>query len=65
MRRVLVASSEQIEEVGELIKRLGVGVYRDAKKAAGVKWYDPFSRLYRLDAGTVIEIMKEQIRPVG
>lgn len=37
MKRILTASYDQIQEVGSLIDLLGAGVYRDAKRAAGVK----------------------------
>lgn len=62
MKRILTASYDQIQEVGGLIDLLGAGVYRDAKRAAGVKWSDPFTRLYRIDAETIIGIMKEKAK---
>ncbi|KKL62613.1 hypothetical protein LCGC14_2183470, partial [marine sediment metagenome] len=34
MKRILTASYDQVQEVGDLVDLLGVGVYRDAKRAA-------------------------------
>ena len=62
MKRILTASYDQVQEVGDLVDLLGVGVYRDAKRAAGVKWNEPFTRLYRIDAETIIGIMKEKAK---
>lgn len=61
MKRVLTASDNQVARVGKLIDRLGVAVYRDAKTKAGLKWNEPFTRLYRIDAETVIGVMKEKL----
>lgn len=61
MSRELIANTQQISEVSRLVDRLGVGAYRDAKRAAGILWYIPFGRLYRLEAETVIGILKEKL----
>lgn len=61
MSRKLVANTQQFSEVDRLVDRLGVGAYRDAKRAAGLDWHTPFRRLYRLEAETVIGIMREKL----
>ena len=61
MSRYLVANTEQFSDVARLVDHLGVGAYRDAKHAAGLGWNTPFRRLYRLEAETVIGIMKEKL----
>ena len=61
MSRELVANTGQFSEVARLVDLLGVGPYRDAKRAAGLDWNVPFGRLYRLEAGTVIEILREKL----
>lgn len=61
MSRELIANTQQFSEVARLVDQLGVGVYRDAKRAAGLDWYIPFRRLYRLEAETVIGIMQEKL----
>ncbi len=61
MSRELIANTQQISEVSRLVDQLGVGTYRDAKRAAGLAWHTPFSRLYRLEAETVIRILKEKL----
>ncbi len=61
MSRELIANTAQFSEVARLVDLLGIGVYRDAKRSAGLAWHTPFRRLYRLEAATVIEIMKEKL----
>lgn len=61
MSRELIASTKQVSEVTRLVDQLGVGAYRDAKRAADLAWHIPFSRLYRLEAETVIRILKEKL----
>lgn len=61
MSRTLVATTAQFSEVARLVDQLGVGVYRDAKRAAGLDWKTPFRRLYQLEAETVIGIMQEKL----
>lgn len=65
MSRYLVANTEQFSEVARLVDQLGVGAYRDAKRAAGLDWNVPFRRLYRLEAETVIGIMQEKLNQKG
>ncbi len=59
-RRLLTVSNDQIDEIYSLVDRLGVGAYRDAKAAAGINRMAPFHRAYRLEAQTVIDILKEK-----
>lgn len=61
MSRHLVANTQQASEVARLVDLLGTGVYRDAKRAAGLNWNTPFRRLYRLEAETVIGILREKL----
>lgn len=61
MSRELVANTAQFSEVTRLVDQSGIGVYRDAKRAAGLAWHTPFRRLYRLEAETVIGIMREKL----
>ncbi len=61
MSRELVANTEQFSEVARLVDLLGVGPYRDAKRAAGLDWNVPFRRLYRLEAQTVIGILNQKL----
>lgn len=61
MSRELIANTQQFSEVARLVDQLGTGAYRDAKRAAGLAWRIPFRRLYRLEAETVIGILKEKL----
>jgi hypothetical protein len=61
MSRELVANTAQFSDVARLVDLLGVGVYRAAKRAAGLTWNTPFRRLYRPKGETVIEIMREKL----
>ena len=61
MSRELVANTSQFSEVARLVDQLGVGPYRDAKRAAGLDWNIPFRRLYRLEAATVINLLNERL----
>lgn len=61
MSRELVANTQQCSEIARLVDQLGVGAYRDAKRAAGLGWDTPFRRLYRLEAETVIGIMRQKL----
>jgi hypothetical protein len=61
MTRHLLANTQQASEVNRLVDQLGVGAYRDAKRDAGLAWYTPFRRLYRLEAETVIGILKQKL----
>jgi hypothetical protein len=61
MSRELVANTNQFSQVARLVDRLGVSAYRDAKRQAGLDWNVPFGRLYRLEAGTVIGILREKL----
>jgi hypothetical protein len=63
--RELTANSQQFDELLKLVDQLGVGVYRDAKRAAGLAWHTPFRRLYQLEANTVIGIMREKLNEKG
>ncbi len=61
MSRELIANTQQFGEVARLVDQLGIGAYRDAKRGAGLAWYTPFGRLYRLEAETVIGILREKL----
>jgi hypothetical protein len=61
MSRELIASTRQFSDIAQLVDQMGVGIYRDAKRAAGLHWNIPFRRLYRLEAETVIGIMREKL----
>lgn len=61
MPKSLIADSGQIWEVGKLIDQVGAAAYRDAKAAAGVGRMKPFHHLYRLEADTVIGILKQKL----
>lgn len=65
MSRQLVANTQQFSEVGRLVDLIGVAAYLDAKRAAGLDWDTPFRRLYRLEAETVINILREKLNQKG
>jgi hypothetical protein len=61
MTRTPLVTRDHLNEASRLVDQLGVGAYRDAKRRAGLEWNVSFQRLYRLEAETVIGIMREKL----
>jgi hypothetical protein len=61
MPRNLIASTDQLHEASKLFDQVGICHYRDAKAEAGLPRMKPFQNLTRLEAVTVIGILRQKV----